>query len=144
MRKNVQRGKVVYLTIDGHKRVMPTDIGKFGKRSFLVVQRDYANSESDRTLVVGTTTQPPKRVAELAKTRIAGTDAFLPKGVGFVNEDSIANCGEVFTVLDSEIHNVFENAYLSDVMQYVDQALRVALDLDSDIFYRGQLPVIRR
>jgi mRNA-degrading endonuclease toxin of MazEF toxin-antitoxin module len=145
MRKAVQRGKIVYLTVEGHKRVMPTDIYKFGKRPFLVVQRDAATSiESDRALVIGTTTEPRKRVIELSKVRLAGTDAFLPKGGGVVNEDSIADCGSIFTVYNSEIHNVFDGEYLTDVMQYVDQALRVSLNLDSDNAYQDQLPTIRK
>jgi len=129
----------VYLTVEGHRRVLPTDTDKFGKRPFLVVQRDYANADSNRSLVVGITTEPQNKVAELAKKRFAGVEAFLPKGPGLVNEDSIADCGNILTVYDREIHDIFDSAYLTDVMRYVDQALRVALDLDSDGCYLSQL-----
>ena len=61
-----------------------------------------------------------------------------------VNEDSIADCGSIFTVYNSEIHNVFDGEYLTDVMRCVDQASRVSLNLDSDNAYQDQLPTIRK
>jgi mRNA-degrading endonuclease toxin of MazEF toxin-antitoxin module len=139
---DVLRGKIVYLFPKGHARIAPSDANKLGKRPFLVVQRDLTNSESDRTMVVGISTEPQKKVAALAKSKFAGVDAFLPRGKeeGLLNEDSFADCGNVFTVYESEIFNVFKDVYPPEVMQYVDHCLRFAMELDQDGVYRSQLP----
>lgn len=123
MRSIVQRGRIVYLTAEAHARIMPTDATKFGKRPFLV----------------STTTQPASRLVALSKAKLLGTDAFLPKGSGLANQDCFADCASIFTVRDNEIHNVFSGTYLDDVMKFVDQGLRVALNLDVDNLYRDQL-----
>lgn len=143
MRPEVIRGKLLYLTVDGHKRVKPFDTpAKIGKRPFLVIQRDAANASSDTTLVVGTSTSPLEKVVSLSKVKIVGTEAFLPGGreQGLKSMDSFADCGDVFTVYDAEIREVLKGLYLSAVMQYVDQALRIALDIDPSAYYQNDLP----
>ena len=140
MRQKIQRGRIVYLTVDGHRRLIPHEKGeKLGRRPFLVIQNDYANSASDRTLLVGlTAVASVDKISRLVSARVAGTDVYIPKGKpgeGLANNPSVADCGSVFTVYEGEIHNVFDGTYGDDVMKHVERALRTAMVLDPDKFY---------
>jgi mRNA-degrading endonuclease toxin of MazEF toxin-antitoxin module len=133
VREKVQRGRILYLRPEAHRRIIPHEKAeKLGKRPFLVVQRDYSNSSSKYTVIVGVTTadKDSKRMAR--PNNKTAVDAVLPKGEGLVNEDSIADCGLLYTVADPEILNVFDGTYDEPVMKHVDAAIRLALDLDPD------------
>lgn len=140
MRRKVQRGRIVFLTTEGHRRVIPTEKPeKLGRRPFLVIQNDYANGEADRTLLVGLTSVASQdKIRKLVTAKIIGTDVYIPKGTpgqGLANNEAVADCGSVFTVYESEIHNVFDGTYGNDVMCYVEEALRKAMVLDPDKLY---------
>lgn len=144
MRAKVQRGRLVYLRKEAHLRIIPTEKPeKVGRRPFLVVQNDYANAESDRTLLVGLTAYASAdKLGSLINLRIKGTDVYIPKGLpgqGLANNESVADCGSVFTVYDREIQNVFDGTYGNDVMKYVDAALRKAMELDTSGLYSEML-----
>ncbi len=133
MRAKVQRGRILYLTPDGHKRIIPHERpDKLGRRPFLVVQRDYTNSSSDYTVVVGVTSANTSNKSKARPINKTSLDALLPKGIGLVNAESVADCGLLFTITDLEVFNVFDGTYGEDVMKHVDAALRLALDLDPD------------
>jgi mRNA-degrading endonuclease toxin of MazEF toxin-antitoxin module len=132
VQKAAQRGQIVYLTREAHKRLIPDEKPeKLGRRPWLVIQGDYANEVSPYTIVAV--------VTKARTTRSQGANVFLPKGLGLVNEDSTADCASIYTVRKQEdVQNVFDGNYygVGKVMSEVDNALRLAMDLDPDDFYK--------
>jgi mRNA-degrading endonuclease toxin of MazEF toxin-antitoxin module len=131
MRGDVQRGGVLYLTAEAHGRLLPDDPEKkIGKRPFLVVQSDIQNHASSYTVVVPLTT--------------AGSSgpmvAPIPKGKG-VAYDSFADCAAPIRIREQDIKTVCVGNYhdFDGVMERVDNALRLALDLDPDGLYRSKM-----
>lgn len=128
MRPAIQRGKIVYLNVGGHARILPgDDTVKLASRPFLVVQNDILNLNSDTTLVVRVISAP----ARVRNIKEGGVAALLPKGI--LKTDSVADCAFVQTVLDSEItEDISRDTYSDKVMKKVDAALRTAMYLDPD------------
>jgi mRNA-degrading endonuclease toxin of MazEF toxin-antitoxin module len=133
MRSSIRRGTVIYLTVSAHKRLLPEDKSNaFGKRPFLVVQTDFLNKTSGLTVVVAMSSVPPGN-----GMKSVGMDIFLPKGDGLANCDSWADCSSLHTVRERDIFNEFRGSYcdVEGVMEDVDRALRLTLDLDPEGHY---------
>jgi mRNA-degrading endonuclease toxin of MazEF toxin-antitoxin module len=133
VRADVQRGRLLFLSKEAHKRLLPGEAPeKLGKRMWLVVQGDKANESSPYTIVVSVSTAPRD------KTKSDGTDVILPVSPGLAHLRSVADCAAIHCIHEQDINTakggvLSGNYYNVDgVMGEVDDALRLAMDLDPD------------
>ena len=131
MRSDVQRGRLIFITRQAHARLIPDEKqDKLGKRMWLVVQADILNESSGDTIIVPLRTAPP------GVTKSKGVDAFLPRGKDLASQNSFADCSHLHTIREKDVFHVLAGTYLRDIMKDVDDALRLAMDLDSDNIYK--------
>jgi mRNA interferase MazF len=109
------RGEVYWLDFDPS-----TGAELRGIHPCIVVQNDRGNRVGMLTIVVAVTGN-----LKLARLPIA---VLIPAGVGGLKKDSIANCGQIYTIDQSRL-GARIGMLPTTLMMQVDQAIRTSLDV---------------